>query len=591
MKICPVCVVAAMALSVAVPSPRGIEQQAPAFRGGALLVPVDVHVTDKRGEPVRGLTAADFSVVEDGVGQQIRHFVAGDLSPDAAATIGPALRHQALQAQDAPTRRVFLLVLANGRPQGPAKGIDAATTFVREHLLPQDQLAIAAWNRATDFTNDRTPQLQVLEEYKRRYEKIDALLKSVRGGLASMFDDPSRYSAIQLEIDAVFRAGGPGARQVIDGDTSTLQRAIAAGMQRRGDAALVDEPARVAAGNLPPGAAVIPSLAEKDRSTFDAPLDMSFDDFARRSHNTRSDVGRILAGIQYLRAVSGEKHLIFVTEEGMFLPAADNDRGLAAIATDARVALHMVHVGGTPAPWIPIADPSGRPLNRTSGGLSELFVIGSMQTVAELTGGRMSSVDAASKTFERIAATTASGYVLGYYPRNQALDGTYRRIMVRVNRPDLQLAFRHGYYATDRREFDESAARAYERVTSALNLAAEIRDIPLVVSSIRSSAAGNPNDLNVELTMPLSSIGFAGQGGQRAAKLDVAVFCGDGSARPAGDLWKTIPMSFPASPPARDRAVLQARVTCTRPARYLKIVVFDHYSDRLGSLLLTLGPR
>ena len=42
------------------------------------LVTSDVLVTDKQGRPVRDLKATDFVVSEDGVPQQIGHFVLGD---------------------------------------------------------------------------------------------------------------------------------------------------------------------------------------------------------------------------------------------------------------------------------------------------------------------------------------------------------------------------------------------------------------------------------------------------------------------------------------------------------------------------------
>lgn len=48
------------------------------FTSGVNLVEVYATVTDGRGEPVPGLTAADFSVAEDGVAQHISAFAAGE---------------------------------------------------------------------------------------------------------------------------------------------------------------------------------------------------------------------------------------------------------------------------------------------------------------------------------------------------------------------------------------------------------------------------------------------------------------------------------------------------------------------------------
>lgn len=48
------------------------------FRSGIDLVHVAVTVLDRRGTPIKGLTADDFEVYEDGVRQQIRYFATGE---------------------------------------------------------------------------------------------------------------------------------------------------------------------------------------------------------------------------------------------------------------------------------------------------------------------------------------------------------------------------------------------------------------------------------------------------------------------------------------------------------------------------------
>ncbi len=49
------------------------------FRSGVSLVEVFAAVTDDQGRPVADLTAGDFAVEEDGVGQRIETFLAGEL--------------------------------------------------------------------------------------------------------------------------------------------------------------------------------------------------------------------------------------------------------------------------------------------------------------------------------------------------------------------------------------------------------------------------------------------------------------------------------------------------------------------------------
>jgi Ca-activated chloride channel family protein len=63
-------------------------QQPSAFRARVDLVNVGVSVTDRKGNLITDLTAADFEIVEDGRAQTIRFFAAGD---SAGADERPAL--------------------------------------------------------------------------------------------------------------------------------------------------------------------------------------------------------------------------------------------------------------------------------------------------------------------------------------------------------------------------------------------------------------------------------------------------------------------------------------------------------------------
>ena len=118
----------------------------PKFRTGVVIVPVDVRVLDRNGKPVTDLTQADFTVLEDGAPQEIRHFSARGLAP---APVPPEAKPAVRTASSSPTQtqssRIFLIVLGRGRLQYPSKGVDAVIHFVRNRLLPQDQVAVLAF--------------------------------------------------------------------------------------------------------------------------------------------------------------------------------------------------------------------------------------------------------------------------------------------------------------------------------------------------------------------------------------------------------------------------------------------------------------
>jgi VWFA-related protein len=73
-----------------------------------------------------------------------------------------------------------------------------------------------------------------------------------------------------------------------------------------------------------------------------------------------------------------------------------------------------------------------------------------MRKLSEDTGGRVIDVKNANDTtaaFQQIADELRTQYLLGYTPTNSKLDGTYRKIQVKVSNADYKVGARRGYYA------------------------------------------------------------------------------------------------------------------------------------------------
>jgi VWFA-related protein len=84
-----------------------------------------------------------------------------------------------------------------------------------------------------------------------------------------------------------------------------------------------------------------------------------------------------------------------------------------------------------------------------------------LQRMAMLTGGDAffpTSVKELEKIYARIERTIAARYSLGYTSTDTRMNGSWRRVQVRLNRPDMKgvkLRTREGYYAP----FKEGASR------------------------------------------------------------------------------------------------------------------------------------
>ena len=72
-----------------------------------------------------------------------------------------------------------------------------------------------------------------------------------------------------------------------------------------------------------------------------------------------------------------------------------------------------------------------------------------LQLLAEASGGRMYHADRIEDlngVFEQVAAELRSVYSMAYSPSNLNFDGRFRRIRVQINRPDVGIRTRPGYY-------------------------------------------------------------------------------------------------------------------------------------------------
>ncbi|HEX7807871.1 MAG TPA: VWA domain-containing protein, partial [Thermoanaerobaculia bacterium] len=126
------------------------------------VVEVPVTVVDRDGNPVRGLTAENFEVLDEGKRVPIEYFETVDmttLSTSAGATIPPAA-----------TRHFLLLFdLANSSPGVIGRAGEAAKRFVQDQLGQRDLAAVATFTTErgarmiTNFTRNRDLLVNAIE--------------------------------------------------------------------------------------------------------------------------------------------------------------------------------------------------------------------------------------------------------------------------------------------------------------------------------------------------------------------------------------------------------------------------------------------
>lgn len=181
--------VAALAVVLAAGSGNVVAQRAvakdpqPTFRSKVELVVLQVTVTDSDERPITGLERDDFVVVEDGVSQQLSHFLSSDVPLDVA-----------LLVDTSSSMRPILSKLRS-----------SVTAFLR-HLRPGDRGLLASFNDRTrilaNLTGDGTELRGAVTRLESRGDTslYDGLYITLQT-LASASSDLTRRQALVLFSD------------------------------------------------------------------------------------------------------------------------------------------------------------------------------------------------------------------------------------------------------------------------------------------------------------------------------------------------------------------------------------------------------
>ncbi len=141
----------------------------PQFRAGVELIQLDVTVLDNKRQPVRGLTAADFTVMDNGVATPIRAFTPVELAPRTRST-------EAVWAEDAPPDvvtnqvgqqdgRLVIILMDRSIPLGqPTIVARTIATAAVESLGPHDLAAVVSTSNGAvqNVTADRARLLRAI---------------------------------------------------------------------------------------------------------------------------------------------------------------------------------------------------------------------------------------------------------------------------------------------------------------------------------------------------------------------------------------------------------------------------------------------
>ena len=540
--------VAAFALvlivSMTSPSPSALQQRAPTFRADVILISVDVVVRDRSGTVVRGLTAADFEVHEDGQPQQIRTFTfqeiddtkapaaSVDLLSDvqarvvesaqqpASAAARPAVPDESpLRSQDLAGRRLIVLLfdVSSMQPEDVQRSVESAQKYVTEQMSSADLIAVATvssmLNVLTDFTGDRAKVQEALNKL------------AYTDGTATPPPD-----AATMATDEVTAAD--------------------------------------------PDAAATEEVAE---------LDMFNNDMRLRVLKTLAET---------LQPIEQKKAIVYFSA-GMQRGGSDNQVELRATinaAVRANLAIYSIDTRGLQA-VVPGGDAtrgSGRGQAMFSGrGMAQQFarLSSSQSTLTTLsadTGGHaFTDTNNFGEAFTRLRRDMSAYYLLGYNSTNRTKDGRFRRIQVRLKQEDLRVEARAGYYSD--RDFTHTARGDREtQLQDQLWAAVSATDLPVIVTSDFFRLTPDKYFVPVAIAVPGSYVPVPA--GKDKAILDILGEVRDERGFPVGRIRQTMELPAAASATLAGKQILYQSGVTLPPGRFsVKVVVRENANGMMGS--------
>jgi VWFA-related protein len=433
-----------------------------------VAVEVPVNVVGRDGQPVRGLSAADFEIFDDGDRQEVTDFEVIDLSSTEAET--RRMESERIEELGAAARRHFLLLfdLSFSSPTSILKARLAARDFLLRSLHPADLAAVATYSLehgpklVLTFTPDRAQLARA----------IDTL------GLNNVLDARER-DPLRFLID-------PGTDLLPSGASSGIGGGAAAEVREQKDQAMSEQ------------LRALTFAADKSQRAFEV---------SRITAYSRS----LAEMARSLNAVQGRKHILFFSEgfdSRLLLGRGTGDKEPEQVVAGASQGSIQARA------WADDSDTlyGNTGLQKGIGRMLEEFRRADSVIQAVDVGGLRGSGDAAGQgkvngqealfymanetggelfkdandlggQLDRVLTRTSVTYLLTFQRHDLKTDGDYHRLRVRVKAPQAQAArisYRAGYYAP--RPFKELNALEKNLLASdSIISAASRRDVELSV--------------------------------------------------------------------------------------------------------------
>ncbi len=529
-----------------------LSQQPGAVRESAevALVEVPVRVLDREGAPVRGLTAANFTVYDDGRPQAIVGFDAIDLAEKVpggeAGPTSPAARR----------RFLILFDLSFSQPKAIVAARRAARDFVLSGMGDRDLAAVATYSveqgvrLLVTFSSDRVQLARAIETLGLRSSPETA------DPLSFAFDSANLAGMPPLAPGSVRGTGRADVEGLIEG----LQAVTIMNKVRE------DEYAR---GRV--------------RHLFQAFRDLST---ALDTVEGRKDIIYLSEGFhgRYLVGTPGtEEERQFLLHGEVWKVDSDKRFGNTPLRSELNevgdffrrsdCVVHAVDIAGIRTDPEAGDEPASVGARESENSLYE---------IAQVTGGDvLRNANDLGAQLARLVSQTGFVYVLAFRPERGGQAGKYHELKVKVSASGARVLARAGYY--ERRGFRQLSALE-RRLLAANVIASEIPfdEIPARVLAVPFASGGGAASVPVLVEIPGAAL-VADDAGEKLT-VEIYTYASDGEDRLTDFFARTISADLTKS---RDRiragGVRYFGELRLPPGRYrLKTLVRNANTGRMG---------
>jgi len=393
------------------PSPAA-DAATPTFAAGVEVVTVDVVVTDKKNATISGIPREEFTILEDGVPQEVTSFENVQVPTDASAEPArkPAISDNTLREER--NGRSFVIVFD-----------DVHLTLFQAHRA---KLAIGQFLKTGVREGDRVTLVATgggawwSTRMEAGRDDLVSLLKRLEGRLVPD-TSPERMSDSEAMRIHIYR------------DAQVEER-----VARRFDS--FGSNGRSTQGQQSDGLSGNPFVQGRAADVYYQA--------ASRNRITLQVLDRVLLS---LAATRGRKSLILVSQGVIYDPQLDEFKDVVQTARRSNVAMYFVDtrgLGGMPSYMNAEFGPAIDSQDVSAAFGDELDQSAGAEMLASDSGGfSVKNTNDLSRGFLRIADETKSYYLVGYRPTNTRMDGKFRKIEVRLARKDVKVRARKGYFA------------------------------------------------------------------------------------------------------------------------------------------------